>query len=116
MSQLGGRVGYGVANRRHEQRGEVRWLIVELAPRDDALQACSGCGERLRQSMTAPRNGYRRPAGVSKNLPNNAARYAADGGRNVVRALGDHGQAVISVRDNAGARFGDRARDVAAGN
>lgn len=45
ISQLGGWAGYGVAGWRHEQRGERRWLILELVPCDDAVRLCSGCGE-----------------------------------------------------------------------
>lgn len=46
MAQLGGWVGYGVSNWRHEQRGDRRWLIVELEPQADAVRRCSGCGGR----------------------------------------------------------------------
>lgn len=45
ISQLGGWAGYGVAGWRHEQRGDRRWLILELVPCDDAVRLCSGCGE-----------------------------------------------------------------------
>lgn len=44
MSQLGGWVGYGVANWRHEQRGGRRWLVVELEALAGVRRACSGCG------------------------------------------------------------------------
>jgi transposase len=44
MAQLGGWEGYGISAWRHEQRGERRWLIVELVPQDGAERCCSGCG------------------------------------------------------------------------
>jgi transposase len=44
MAQLGGWEGYGVAGWRHEQRGDRRWLIVELVPSDGVARCCSGCG------------------------------------------------------------------------
>lgn len=44
MAQLGGWVGYGVGSWRHEQRGERRWLILELVAQADAVRRCSGCG------------------------------------------------------------------------
>ncbi|MFZ5655833.1 MAG: transposase family protein, partial [Pseudomonadota bacterium] len=43
MARLGGWVGYGVAGWRHEQRGERRWLVVELQPHEGAARTCSGC-------------------------------------------------------------------------
>lgn len=45
MAQLGGWVGYGVSHWRHEQRGQQRWLVVELVPLDGVVRRCSGCGE-----------------------------------------------------------------------
>ena len=45
MAQLGGWVGYGVSNWRHEQRAGRRWLILELVPQADVVRRCSGCGE-----------------------------------------------------------------------
>ena len=45
MAQLGGWVGYGVSRWRHEQRGQQRWLVVELVPLDGVVRHCSGCGE-----------------------------------------------------------------------
>lgn len=47
MAQLGGWVGYGVSNWRHEQRGGRRWLILELEPQAGAVRRCSGCGEQV---------------------------------------------------------------------
>ncbi|WP_082028866.1 ISL3 family transposase [Xanthomonas sacchari] len=47
MSQLGGWVGYRVEHWRHEQRGERRWLVLELTPRPDHVHRCSGCGEEV---------------------------------------------------------------------
>lgn len=44
MAQLGGWVGYGVSNWRREQRGQQRWLILELVPLDGIARCCSGCG------------------------------------------------------------------------
>jgi transposase len=44
MSRLGGWTGYVVSKWRHEQRGDRRWLIVELQPERDAVRKCSGCG------------------------------------------------------------------------
>lgn len=44
MAQLGGWAGYRVASWRHEQRGDRRWLIVELVPLEGAARICSGCG------------------------------------------------------------------------
>lgn len=44
IAQLGGWAGYGVASWRHEQRGNHRWLIVELVPLDGVARCCSGCG------------------------------------------------------------------------
>lgn len=44
MAQLGGWVGYGVGSWRHEQRGERRWLVLELVAQADAVRRCSGCG------------------------------------------------------------------------
>jgi transposase len=46
MARLGGWVGYGVAGWRHEQRGERRWLVVELQPQG-AARICSGCGRSV---------------------------------------------------------------------
>lgn len=44
MAQLGGWDGYRVESLRHEQRGDLRWLIVELVPLDGVARYCSGCG------------------------------------------------------------------------
>ena len=44
MAQLGGWDGYRVEGLRHEQRGDLRWLIVELVPLDGVARYCSGCG------------------------------------------------------------------------
>lgn len=44
MAQLGGWVGYEVSRWRHEQRGQQRWLVVELIPLDGVVRCCSGCG------------------------------------------------------------------------
>ena len=44
MAQLGGWVGYGVSSWHREQRGQQRWLIVELVPLDGIARCCSGCG------------------------------------------------------------------------
>ena len=44
MAQLGGWVGYGVSSWHREQRGQQRWLIVELVPLDGIARCCAGCG------------------------------------------------------------------------
>lgn len=44
MTRLGGWAGYGISGWRHEQRGEHRWLVMELAPLQDVVRRCSGCG------------------------------------------------------------------------
>lgn len=44
MSQLGSREGYRVEDWRHEQRGERRWLVLELTQAPDRARCCSGCG------------------------------------------------------------------------
>lgn len=33
---------------RYEQRGEGRWLVLELEPRANVIRLCSGCGEPVR--------------------------------------------------------------------
>jgi transposase len=44
MTRLGGWAGYEVSGWRHEQRGERRWLVMELAPLEGVVRRCSGCG------------------------------------------------------------------------
>ncbi|WP_144815540.1 transposase family protein, partial [Aerolutibacter ruishenii] len=47
MAQLGGWVGYRVGEWRHEMRGALRWLVVELAPEPGVARTCMGCGGRV---------------------------------------------------------------------
>src|SRR5262245_56086644 len=47
MAQLGGWAGYWVSGWRHEQRGDRRWLLVDLKPAPGAAHRCSGCGEAV---------------------------------------------------------------------
>lgn len=46
MAQLGGWEGHRVKAWRHELRGPVRWLVIELEPEARASRCCSGCGQR----------------------------------------------------------------------
>jgi transposase len=43
MAQLGGWAGYSISGWRHEQRGERRWLVLELIADERAERFCSGC-------------------------------------------------------------------------
>lgn len=45
ISQLGGWEGYRVSGWRHEQRGDRRWLLIELQPESERARFCGGCGE-----------------------------------------------------------------------
>lgn len=45
MTKLGSWEGYRVSSWAYEQRGEQRWLIVELLPRGRRRRCCSGCGQ-----------------------------------------------------------------------
>lgn len=47
ISQLGGWVGYRVSGWRHEQRGDRRWLVVDLTPDERSKRLCSGCRESV---------------------------------------------------------------------
>lgn len=44
MAWLDGWSGYRVSGWRHEQRGDLRWRVLELEPLKDAVRGCSGCG------------------------------------------------------------------------
>ena len=43
MSRLGGWDGYVVRSWRHEQRGEQRWVVIDLEPEALGERVCSGC-------------------------------------------------------------------------
>ena len=45
ISQLGGWGGYSVSCWRHEQRGDRRWLLLDLVPDLRSEHVCSGCGD-----------------------------------------------------------------------
>lgn len=47
IARLGGWVGYSVSSWRHEQRGDRRWLVLELASDPRSQHRCSGCGEAV---------------------------------------------------------------------
>lgn len=45
IAQLGGWAGYSVTSWRHEQRGDRRWLVLDLAPAPRSEHRCSGCSQ-----------------------------------------------------------------------
>ena len=45
IAQLGGWGGYSVSCWRHEQRGDRRWLLLDLVPDPLSEHVCSGCGD-----------------------------------------------------------------------
>ena len=47
IAQLGGWGGCVVSSWRHEERGDRRWLVVDLVPDPRGQRRCSGCGDAV---------------------------------------------------------------------